>query len=328
MLVLKNRCRCGIPTWFAYQQHRADFGGANRLVVALMAKDGDIFKPEFFQALQQATDEVFFLNGVDRSRVMSLFTPNVRYTEVDEEGFVGGNIVPPDFSPTPEWLEKVRANILKSPYLGKLVANDFSGAIIAAELLEVDPQTGEKLDYLTIARKLEDLRGKFQSDKISVQVLGFAKIVGEIADGTLRVVMFFGIAFLITAVMVFVYTRSLKLTVMPLLCSLIAVTWQLGCLPLVGVGIDPMGILVPFLIFAIGVSHAVQMVRANGANIFDGADALSASRRAFRSLIIPGMIALASDALGFFVIRLIKIQVIQDMALTASLGVVMVVFTI
>lgn len=315
------------PYMVAYQQHRADFGGANRLVVALMAKEGDIFTPEFFQALQQATDEVFFLHGVDRSRVMSLFTPNVRYTEVDEEGFVGGNIVPPDFSPTPEWLEKVRKNILKSPYLGKLVANDFSGAIIAAELLEVDPKTGEKIDYLVIADKLEDLRAKFQSDKISVHVLGFAKIVGEIAAGTLRVVLFFGIAFLITAVMVFIYTRSLKLTILPLLCSLIAVVWQLGSLPLVGVGIDPMGILVPFLIFAIGVSHAVQMVRANGANIFDGADALTASRQAFRSLIVPGIIALASDALGFFVIRLIRIQVIQDMALTASLGVVMVVFT-
>lgn len=315
------------PYMVAYQQHRADFGGANRLVVALMAKEGDIFTPEFFKALQQATDEVFFLSGVDRSRVMSLFTPNVRYTEVDEEGFVGGNIVPPDFRPTPEWLEKVHKNILKSPYLGKLVANDFSGAIITAELLDVDPKTGEKIDYLEIADKLEEIRAKFQNDKISVHILGFAKVVGEIAAGTVRVVMFFGIAFLITAVMVFIYTCSLKLTVLPLLCSLVAVIWQLGFLPLVGVGIDPMGILVPFLIFAIGVSHAVQMVRANGAQVFAGAEALSASREAFRGLFVPGIIALASDALGFFVIRLIKIQVIQDMALTASLGVAMVVFT-
>jgi len=315
------------PYMVAYQQYRADFGGANRLVVALMAKKGDIFTPEFFQALQQATNDVFFLHGVDRSRVMSLFTPNVRYTEVDEEGFVGGNIVPPDFKPTPEWLGRVRKNILNSPYVGKLVANDFSGAIITAELLDVDPKTGEKIDYLEIADKLEKIREKYQSDKISVHVLGFAMIVSEIAAGTLRVVLFFGIAFLITAIMVFIYSRSLKLTILPLLCSLIAVVWQLGFLPLVGVGIDPMGILVPFLIFAIGVSHAVQMVRANGAKIFDGADALTASRQSFRSLIIPGMIALASDALGFFVIRLIKIQVIQDMALTASVGVVMVAFT-
>ena len=39
------------------------------------------------------------------------------------------------------------------------------------------------------------------------------------------------------------------------------VLWLLGTLPLLGFGIDPLSILVPFLIFSIGVSHAVQMTK-------------------------------------------------------------------
>jgi hypothetical protein len=88
-----------------------------------------------------------------------------------------------------------------------------------------------------------------------------------------------------------------------------------------------MSILVPFLIFAIGVSHAVQMISANGAEIFDGADPLTAARNSFRRLLAPGFIALASDTIGFFTILLIKIRVIQEIAIAASLGVAVIILT-
>jgi hypothetical protein len=44
--------------------------------------------------------------------------------------------------------------------------------------------------------------------------------------------------------------------VLVLLCAVVPVIWLLGLLPVFGLGLDPMSILVPFLIFAIGVSHA------------------------------------------------------------------------
>jgi len=131
----------------------------------------------------------------------------------------------------------------------------------------------------------------------------------------------------ITSLLVFLYTRSWILTLIPLSCSLIAVIWQLGLLPILGYGIDPMGLLVPFLIFAIGVSHAVQMITANTAEVRAGADRLEAAKASFRQLLIPGSIALASDTIGFITIHLIEIRVIQEMAVTASLGVAVIILT-
>lgn len=311
-----------------FLQYRDEFGGANRVLIALMAREGDIYTPEFFEVLREATDEVFFLPGVDRTRVMSLFTPNVRFTEVVEDGISGGNVVPDDFQNTPEDLEQIRRNVLKSNYVGRLVANDFTGAIISAELLEVDPNTGEKLDYIRVASLLEEkIRERFESDAVDVHIIGFAKVIGDITAGARRVVLFFAGTFLITAALVYVYAMRPKLAVPPLLCSVVAVVWQLGLLPFLGYGMDPMGILVPFLVFAIGVSHGVQMVSANGTEVFDGADGLTAARKSFRRLLVPGGIALASDTIGFITIRLIDIQVIQDMAVTASLGVGSIILT-
>ncbi len=321
------------PYMATFLKHQEEFGGANRILVALIAKDGKMFTPEFFDSLRRVTDEVFFLPGVDRSRVQSLFTPNVRYTEVVEDGIAAGNVIPDDFSTTPEGLEAVRRNILKAGIVGRLVANDFSGAIVSAGLLEVDPTTGEKLDPILVSQRLEEkVRRQFDAElvpgsPVTVHIIGFSKVVGDIAQGVRRVLLFFGIAFLLAGLLVAIYAHSIRLSLVVLLVSFLAVVFQLGFLPLLGYGMDPMSILVPFLVFAIAVSHAVQMVSAVGAEIFDGADSLTASRSAFRRLLVPGGIALITDTLGFVTILVIKIRVIQEIAVAASLGVAMILLT-
>jgi predicted RND superfamily exporter protein len=311
-----------------FVKYRDTFGGANRIVVALTVKQGDIYTPRFFATLRAATDEVFFLPGVDRARVSSLYTPDTRFTEVVEDGIAGGNVIPDAFSNTPEDLAQVRENVLKAGIVGRLVANDFTGAIISAQLLEIDPNTGERLDLVEVSHQLEaKLRAKFSDDLVDVHIIGFAKVMGDIADGAARVISFFAIAFVITVLLVSLYTQSIRIALVPLVCSLMAVVWQLGLLPLFGFGIDPMSILVPFLVFAIGVSHGVQMVSAIRAEVFRGADSETAARASFRRLLLPGGIALASDTIGFITILLIEIRIIQEMAVTASLGVAVIILT-
>jgi len=297
-----------------------------------MAKDGDIFTPEYFDLLKNVTDDVFFLPGVDRALVKSIFTPNVRYTEVVEDGIAGGNVIPDDFEMTPEGFARVRQNILKAGILGRLISNDFSGAIVSAQLMEFDPTTGEQLDYVDVAHRLEkEIREKYDkqdiNDHYDIHIIGFTKVIGDIADGVARVVLFFGFTFLITALLIYFYTLSFKLTIIPLCASLMAVIWQLGLLTGLGFGIDPMGILVPFLIFAIGVSHGVQMVSVVKTMVISGVSGMDAARESFRRLLIPGSVALLSDTIGFVTILFIKIRIIQELAITASIGVAVIILT-
>ena len=329
-----------------FMEYERDFGGANRVMVALVAEDGEMFTPEFFEDIEAITDRVFFIPGVNRASVRSIFTPNVRFVEVVADGFAGGNVIPADFEPTEEMFERVRSNIVKSGEVGRLVAEDFSGAMVWANLQEIDPSTGEQLDYQDVAAQLESIRQDFENDGHSVHIVGFAKIVGDIADGARGVVAYFGVAFLITAVLLLLYSGSVWLTVLPLICSVTAVIWQMGLLSLLGFGIDPMNILTPFLVFAIGVSHGVQMISGwNSEKLFGGRSAvgvaqsgadlnqipivssLEASKSTFARLLAPGSIALISDTIGFLTILLINIRIIQELALTASIGVAVIIFT-
>ncbi|TRY30080.1 efflux RND transporter permease subunit [Aliiglaciecola sp. M165] len=312
-----------------YMKHAKDFGGANSILVSVCDRDSDIFNTEFFDTLKNVHDQLFFINGVERSLVKSLFSSSTRFTEIVEGGFAGGPVIPADFdSKDPAALALVGQNIDKAGIVGRLVSDDYQCAMVSAQLLNIDPATGEKLDTLTLAGELEDqLRGQFENENTSIHIIGFAKMIGDVANGAKDVVLFFAIAIAITAVMVFFFSKSVMLTILPLLCSVVAVVWQLGLLTILGFGLDPMSILVPFLVFAIGVSHGVQMINAVGKRVSEGGTALFAAESAFRTLLIPGGIALLSDTVGFMTLLVIDIGIIRELAITASLGVAVIILT-
>ena len=319
-----------------YLDHKTEFGGANRLLIALVARDGNMFTPEFFEALKIATDEVFFIDGVDRSRVQSLWTPNTRYTEVVEGGIEAGDVIPSDFRPDAEGLKRVKENILKAGIVGRLVANDFSGSIVNAQLLDADPATGAPVDYIEISAALEEkVRARIESSKVevdvtvpvSVHMIGFAKVVGDVADGALSVITFAIVTIGLTLLFVWVYIQSLRIALVPVISSLVAMVWMLGLLVILGYGVDPLGILVPFIIFAIGTSHGVQKISAVSDAAMSGSDSNEAARRTFRLLFLPAIVALLANLVGFITILLIPVQVIQEMAVTASLGIGVIILT-
>ncbi len=312
-----------------YLDNRADLASlGNSIRIIVQTTEGDIFNKEFQEALQQINDEVFYIAGVDRAGLQSIWTPNIRWSEVTEEGFRGGAVIPTGYDGSPEKLDQLRANILRSGQVGRLVANNFRSATIIAPLTDTNPETGERLDYRDFSDSIEELvRNKYETDTIKIRVTGFAKIVGDLIEGAAQVALFFLAAFVITKILLLLYSRCYWATLIPLLCSTVAVVWQLGLLRALGFGLDPYSMLVPFLVFAIGISHGVQIVNNIAARFYFGIGALWSARRAFRALYVAGFIALISDGIGFLTLMVIEIPVIQELALTASIGVAVLIFT-
>ncbi len=315
------------PYMKTLKNYQADFGGGNTVLVALIQESGDIYNESFLSALKNVTDEVFFLPGVDRSRVSSLFTPDVRFTEVVEGGFAGGNVIPAEYAPTQEMFDLVRGNVGKAGVIGRYVTEQQHGAMVFAELLETDPVTGEKLDYRVVAKNLEKIRQQFETDGLKIHIVGFAKVIGDVTDAAAEVVIFFGIALLMTAVLLWVYTGSFKLSMVVLVCSLVAVIWEFGMLTTAGFGLDPFAILIPFLVLSVSTSHGVQYVNSWVGEVDQGKDPFNASLETFRRLAIPGTTALITDVAGFATIYLIPIDIIREMSINAAFGMVAIIIT-
>ncbi len=303
------------------------FGGANTVLVALVNKQGDIFDARFLERLKAATDDVFFIDGVRRESVTSLWTPRVRYVEITEQGFAGGSVIRSGFDGSAEDIALVRANTEKSGEIGRLVSNDLHGALIQFELQDSPPGSARPLDYEQVARQLEALRAKYADDHIDLHIVGFAKVVGDIGEGTRSVLLFFAAAAAVTTLLLRWYTRSWALSWRALAVAALPVLWLLGLMPLIGMGIDPLSILVPYLIFTIGVSHAVQMTSAWARAVRAGASPEQAAREAFVALFVPGTLALLTNAIGFLVIMVVDIEIVRELGIMASIGVSLMILT-
>lgn len=309
-------------TFFKY---RTQLFGSNRIMVVVRATKGDIWTKESLKKLHEVTEAVLYLPGIDRRSVQSLWTPNTRVYELTEEGFqaedvIGGTVTPDALDA--EKIARIQDRVGRGGYIGSLVANDGTAAMIVADLLEEDPNTHQKLDYLDLANKLEtDIRGKLETPEHEIEIIGFAKQIGDIADGAKSVAIFFALAMVLTALAVYWYCRSVLLTLLPIACSMVSVVWQFGTLTLLGFGLDPLAILVPFLVFAIGVSHGVQQINAISKAVANGADSMGAARESFSSLFIPGTLALVTAFVGFITLVAIPIPMIRELGIAASIGV-------
>jgi len=313
-----------IQNFLAYQSELSGLGNAVRIAVA--SPDGSIYDAKYLDTLRRLSDEVFLLPGVDRARMKSLWTPTTRWVGVTEDGLEGGPVIPGGFDGSPAKLQQLAANVARSGEIGQIVARDAKSSVIFVPLLAKDAD-GQILDYARLSGQLGALRTKYEAEGVTVHITGFAKIVGELIDGVKVVLVFFGFAVVIAAAMVFWYTRCARSTMLVVLASLVAVVWQLGLLPLLGYALDPYSILVPFLVFAIGMSHGVQKLNGIAQDIGRGMDKYVAARQTFRRLFRTGMAALVTDAVGFAVLLVIDIGVIRELALAASIGVAILIVT-
>lgn len=308
-----------------YLNHEKDLSNiGNALRISVENTDGYIYDPDYLNVVKELTDELFLLPGADRPYMKSLWTPAVRWTGVTEVGLDGGPVIPDDYDGSQQAIDQVRANVERSGEIGQLVAPDFKSSVIFVPLREAG---SEGLDYHQLSNTLESLRTKYQSDDIKIHITGFAKVVGDLIDGLYNVVMFFGITIVLAMLALYYYTRCLRSTAVVVTCSLIAVVWLLGLLPSLGYDLDPYSILVPFLVFAIGMSHGAQKMNGILQDVGRGIHKLLAARYTFRRLFLAGITALASDAIGFAVLMVIDIPVIQDLAVAASIGVAALIMT-
>ncbi len=312
------------------REHAGETGGANVVLLALEAKDGTIFTPSFFEEFRHVTDDLFYFPAVDRARVMHIFSPNVRVIELTEDGFKGSDVLPKHFHPDEAGFAQVKSNLINGKLVGQLVSADFKTALIILPLMGRDPATRQSPDYLGIAHRLEtEIKEKYEAryPDVTIRITGAVRAAGEIADGAAYVVLFFVVTLAITAFLLYRVSHHWWLTLAPLICSLAAVTWQLGLLSLLGRPIDVYSVLIPFLILSIGVSHGVQMILSTGQLAASGVGSLDAARQSFRRLFLPGAVALITGAITFLTITTIKIPVIRELAATATIGIGALAFT-
>jgi predicted RND superfamily exporter protein len=311
-----------------YLQHYQELQSeANAIQIAVTDNAGSIINAHYLEVLKNISDQVYLLPGVNRPFLTSIWTPNTRWISVTPDGLASGPVMETGYDGSQGQLELVRQKILETNRIGELVSPDFHSSMIYVPLLEINNVTGAPLNYGDLARRLNQIRDEYASQGVTLHIIGFAMVVGDMINGIDKVLGFFLISVLIATTFLFWYTRDVRSTLLVVSASLIAVVWQMGLLVCLGFSLTPYSVLVPFLVFAIGMSHGAQKMNGVMQDIGRGTHPLVAARYTFRRLFLAGFAALICDATSFAVLMSIQIVAIQQLAIVASIGVGILVIT-
>jgi len=302
-----------------YRPFKKLFGGGNQIRVSVSRREKTILDADFLKKFREINEDVFFVKGIDRRTVRSMVSPETLVVIINEEGFNVGPVVPHIIPETEEGLAKIEKNINVGGLKGRLVGMDMKSALISGEIYE----TG--VNYLSIYRQLNQIRDKYSDDDITVHVNGFAMVAGFVNDALPKIVLLFSLSILITFLVLYRCFRYLRLALLPLFSGGLSVLYGLGITELMGLSLDPMTTIIPFLIFAIGASHGIQMVKRYLEECVVHAEGYDAALHALAGLMVPGTVALVTDAIGFLTILFVPIGVIHELAITASIGVACVI---
>ena len=298
-----------------HNRFSGSFGGANNIMVMLEVKEGTIFTPENLNKIWKMTEGLDKVYGVNHNQIDSIAHRTVRYLKVAAGGTMRAQPVMTGEVKTQEEANLIRRNVHNSENIyGLLVSLDDKAALIRANFIE------GKLDYRRIFEEVNaNVVDPFQDENTQVFVAGEPRLYGWVYNYAGDVFFILVVTYCIEWVLRWMYFHDWRGALRPTITGLIAAFWGLGFIHIIGLALDPLMLVMPFLITARAVSHAIQMHdRYYEEFEKSGWHKRRAIVASFGELFVPPLSGITTDAFGVLVILLVPVVMLQKLAITAS----------
>lgn len=305
---------------------RDTFGGANIIIIALEVEEGTIFTNETLDRIHRITQKLDSVSNINHNLVTSLTHRNTRKIWLTPDGTIKSVTYynPNREQPyTEEQLEAIKRDVLSSTRVyGLLVSPDLKSALIKGTLNE------GQLDYGKVFRELQQLRDEESAPGVRIYANGHPVLAGWVDSYSPQILQIFLYTILIVLLILVVYSRRLYGVMLPLLGMILTSIWGVGFMGLFGYNLDPLMLVVPFLISARSMSHGIQKVERYFLELSRTNDKEEAARNTFNSLFRPGGLAIVADACALALIGLGSVPINDKMAIYASFWAVCMVVTV
>lgn len=293
-----------------YEQFRDRFGGANIISIMVRAKQGDIYNPATLTKIARITDLLDKAPGVMHEQVTSLAHRRVREMRISEEGHLAAPQILGEIPSTPEGLAELRRSVHRNKEVyGKLVSRDDTSALIMADFIQ------EQLDYARLFGYLQTKVKHAEEDAAhEIYVTGQPMLFGWLYFHLQELKYIFGGTAAVFVGLMILYFRRFEGVALPVITGVLSAIWGLGFVGMLGFNLDPLVLVVPLLVTARSVSHAVQMAERYYELYQEYGDQRQAAAGCMRHLFIPGAVGILTDAAGLYSISVARIPLIQKLA--------------
>ncbi len=286
------------------------FGGTNSVIIGLEVKNGDIFTHKTLQKIIDFSNELYFIPGVDRTKVMSLGVNKVRNAKITSWGISSPSILFPEAPKTKKGIDQLKADVYSNPtYYGNLVSLDAKVALLKMGFFE------DKLQPRLVYKKLQELKTRFEDKNTKIHIVGEPYLYGVIFSYLHQTEFFFLVTIVAMLLIAFCYTRSLRLILIPMSSACICAVWGLGFIHLLHFNLDPLILVIPLLISATALSHSIQFNRRINEVYASNGNLKESCIITIKSLFYPGLGGILTDSMGIFIVSMIPIPLMHKLGL-------------
>jgi len=297
-----------------HNQIRKNFGGANQVLIMVQVRKGDIFNKETLSKVMAISKRLRRTPGVDLNKIRSIAVRKMKYIRISSGLMKIENLMFPLIPENDEEMEYLKEKIYSTPrYYGPFVSLDSKKTLITVDFFE------EQLDFKAIFEDLSKLRKEMEDENHIINIAGEPMHLGYIRHHNREVINTLVITILAIIVVLYLYFRSIQGVAVPLISGLVSGVWGLGIMALLGYHLDPLILVLPFLIAMMTARHGMQkLVRYTEEYLKEG-DGRTAARNVIVAMFTAGLTGIVTDSFGIALVALAVIPILQKISLVCVL---------
>ena len=296
-----------------HNEFREIFGGANLLLIAVEVKEGTIFNVDTLKKVKEISEELVKIPGVDRYKILSISQRKVKDVRVTDWGIETVPLMYPFLPENDTEMENLKKAVYTNDlHYGTLVSMDSKSALIMSDFFEED------VDYKHLFEKLKEIREKNEDENTIISIVGNPMHLGIVRNLVGEVVLILIITTLVILVYMYFTYQSRRGMIIPIISALLSGIWGLGFMSMLGFNLDPLVIVLPFLIALMTARHAMQKVNRYMEEYIKEGSSKLAARNVVEAMFMAGITGVVTDAFGIGLVALAPIPILQKISISCA----------
>ena len=295
-----------------HNRFRRLFGGANHVTIVMQVKEGDIFNKTTLEKIKHITDELYKIPGVDKFKVISIAASKMKKIVMDAQGY---QIVPvmEKIPETEEEMKALRFSIYGNEMCyGPFVSFDSKKAMITADFFD------EEVNYKVAFQELQRIRKETEDESNLICIAGEPMHYGYVSESIQGVNLILVVTVIIILVVLYLYFRSKRGVIVPIVTAAVSGIWGLGFMAFMEYNLDPLVLVLPFLIALMTARHSMQLCARFLEEYGSGKSIQASSQIVISSMFIPGITSIITDCLGIALVAVAPIPILQKIAISCA----------
>lgn len=300
-----------------YQNFKNTFGEEGNLIVVGII-DPDFFRLSHFNKWQKLNQDLSQTDGV--YNLISVSNTYNLKKNTKERKFELEPVFPAQIS-NQEELDSLTKTLHSLPFYRRLLYNADDNAYILGITVSKDKMKSKDREKMVLAIKNRcDAFSKETGLDVHYSGLPYIRVINSIRIKD-EIYMFSGLAIGLCALILFLFFRSVKAVLFPLLIVLTGVVWAMGSMALFGYKISLLTGMVPSLLIVIGIPNSIYMLNKYHYEFRSHRNKIKALQRVIIRIGNAALLTNLTTACGFATFIITNSEILKEFGIIASLNI-------